>query len=104
MKDTLKKLAGTVLRRLACRIDGREYISFVWHKRNVESMNEYIERTEARVKALEDRGLVITGEDAKVFLANMEDLDRTGNSPEKQAFLEECSAIYRKYKAQLDSN
>ena len=87
-----------------CRIDGREYISFVWHKRNVESMNEYIERTEARVKALEDRGLVITGEDAKVFLANMEELDRTGNSPEKQAFLEECSAIYRKYKAQLDSN
>jgi hypothetical protein len=53
-KEVLKLLVADALRALAERIDGRQVIDVTWHKANVVGMNRYIERTEARIKALEE--------------------------------------------------
>jgi hypothetical protein len=46
---------------------------------------------------IDDEPLHIKGEDAREFLAQYEENNRTGNSPEKQRFLDECVQICRKY-------
>lgn len=37
---------------------------------------------------------VLEGEAAKKFLADMEERERRGNTPEEQAFLDHCVAVY----------
>lgn len=42
------------LRRIAFAVDGQEHISTALHTQSVRSMNKYIERTEARIRTLEE--------------------------------------------------
>ncbi len=45
---------------------------------------------------IDDAPMKLTGKAARAFLEAMAESDRNGNTLEKQAFLEECAAIYRR--------
>ena len=53
MLSRVRSVAADILRGLAYRLDGTQLISARWHRHSVQSMNEYIYKTERYIARLE---------------------------------------------------